>query len=263
MIKSFLPLLAIAASTEIFPPTINFKNIEPMSEKSFSMKLKPDDIVMKLDTILVFTPYVNGKPQSIKYNINGKTKDVYFAAFSVSAIDKLKKDILAKLPIDEQRIAFVPSSLAVFDSRIRNLINVEDDNFEIVHIPDPDQISDAERLFLKQGYPEDKVNYAINNSPIIFCTKPSIIVTEKDKTSIPCSTDYKTIKNIVDMTKPKKKNWFDKGKKPEVVAMTLNQFIDTLKNSDDPSVKDLRVIPTPSSVKVVNEVLKSKETKNK
>ena len=38
MIKSFLPLLAIAASTQVFPPTINFENIEPMSEKSFSMR---------------------------------------------------------------------------------------------------------------------------------------------------------------------------------------------------------------------------------
>ena len=74
-------------------------------------------------------------------------------------------------------------------------------------------------------------------SPIIFFTKPSIILTDKDKTSINCSTDYKTIKNIVKRAKPKKKNWFYRGQKPEVVAMTLNQFIDTLKNSEDPSIK--------------------------
>lgn len=48
-------------------------------------------------------------------------------------------------------------------------------------------------------------------SPIIFFTKPSIILTDKDKTSINCSTDYKTIKNIVKRAKPKKKNWFYRG----------------------------------------------------
>ena len=88
-------------------------------------------------------------------------------------------------------------------------------------------------------------------------------MTDNDKTSIIVQLFIKTIKNIVDRTKPKKKNWFERGKKPEVVAMTLNQFIDTLKNSEDPSVKELTVIPTPSSVNVVNEVLKNKETKNK
>ena len=43
------------------------------------------------------------------------------------------------------------------------------------YIPDPDEMSAAERLLLNQGYPEDKVNYAINDFSIIFCTKSSII----------------------------------------------------------------------------------------
>ena len=54
-------------------------------------------------------------------------------------------------------------------------------------------------------------------------------MTDNDKTSIIVQLFIKTIKNIVDRTKPKKKNWFDRGKKPDVAAMTLNQFIDTLK----------------------------------
>tara|TARA_B100001093_G_C26827083_1_gene1014500 strand:+ start:1260 stop:2057 length:798 start_codon:yes stop_codon:yes gene_type:complete len=262
MFKSLIPLLAIAGSTQFFTPPVNHQSIEPMNEQNSSISLSPKEAIMKLDTILVFTPYLDGKPQSFKYNVKGKERDVYFAAFSVSAIDKLKRDILSKIQIDVQSTAFKPASLAVFDSKIRELRTNSKEDFDVVFIPDPDQIEVAQRLLLKQGYPENKVDFALNNSPMIFCTKPSIILKnndQSDNTSIPCSTDYKTIKNIVDMTKPTKKNWFSKGIKPEVIALTLNQFIETLNNSEDPSVKELRVIPTPSSVNVINEVIKMKE----
>ena len=36
--------------------------------------------------------------------------------------------------------------------------------------------------------------------------------------------------------------------------MTLNQFIDTLKNSEDPGIKEFTVIPTPFNISIVNEV---------
>ena len=80
---------------------------------------------------------------------------------------------------------------------------------------------------------------------------------KKTKTSyIPCSTDYITMKGLVDKAKIKKKYPWSKVEKPKVMAIPLNQFISTLRTSEEDNIKEIRVIPTPSSIKVINQVNK-------
>ena len=40
------------------------------------------------------------------------------------------------------------------------------------------------------------------------------------------------------------------------MAIPLNQFISTLRTSEEDNIKEIRVIPTPSSIKVINQVNK-------
>ena len=80
---------------------------------------------------------------------------------------------------------------------------------------------------------------------------------KKTKTSyIPCSTDYVTMKGLVDKAKIKKKYPWSKVEKPKVMAIPLNQFISTLRTSEEDNIKEIRVIPTPSSIKAINQVNK-------
>ena len=89
---------------------------------------------------------------------------------------------------------------------------------------------------------------------------PTVTATEKKTKSsyIPCSTDYKTMKGLVDKAKIKKKYPWSKVQKPKVMAIPLNQFINTLKTSEENNIKEIKVIPTPSSLKVINQVNSNK-----
>tara|TARA_B100000886_G_C20355546_1_gene462816 strand:- start:820 stop:945 length:126 start_codon:yes stop_codon:yes gene_type:complete len=40
------------------------------------------------------------------------------------------------------------------------------------------------------------------------------------------------------------------------MAIPLNQFISTLRISEEENIKEIRVIPTPSSIKAINQVNK-------
>ena len=40
------------------------------------------------------------------------------------------------------------------------------------------------------------------------------------------------------------------------MAIPLNQFISTLRTSEEDNIKEIRVIPTPSSINVINQVNK-------
>ena len=97
-------------------------------------------------------------------------------------------------------------------------------------------------------------------NPIIFCPNPTVTATDKTtkSTYIPCSTDYITMKGLVDKTKIKKKYPWSKVNKPKVMAIPLSQFINTLRTSEDDNVKEIKVIPTPSSLKVINQVNSNK-----
>ena len=59
--------------------------------------LKPNEVETKLDTIIVFTPSdKNGVPKSYEFDIDGKKKNIYFAAFSPSALNFLSEKILSQ-----------------------------------------------------------------------------------------------------------------------------------------------------------------------
>ena len=64
------------------------------------------------------------------------------------------------------------------------------------------------------------------------------------------------MKGLVDKAKIKKKYPWSKVEKPKVMAIPLNQFISTLRTSEEDNIKEIRVIPTPSSINVINQVNK-------
>ena len=109
---------------------------------------------------------------------------------------------------------------------------------------------------IEQGYKKENIDNVVQNSPMVFCPNPTVTATEKNTKSsyIPCSTDYKTMKSLVDKAKIKKKYPWSKVQKPKVMAIPLNQFINTLKTSQENNIKEIKVIPTPSSLKVINQV---------
>ena len=65
------------------------------------------------------------------------------------------------------------------------------------------------------------------------------------------------MKGLVDKVNIKKKNPWSTVEKPKVImAIPLNQFISTLRTSEKENIKEIRVIPTPSSIKAINQVNK-------
>ena len=64
------------------------------------------------------------------------------------------------------------------------------------------------------------------------------------------------MKGLVDKAKIKKKYPWSKVKKPKVMAIPLNQFVSTLRTSEEDNIKEIRVIPTPSSLKIINQANK-------
>ena len=92
----------------------------------------------------------------------------------------------------------------------------------------------SKKLLLAQGYQKDNIDNFVQNNPMVFCPNPTVTATDKKtKTSyIPCSTDYVTMKVLVDKAKIKKKYPWSKVEKPKVIAIPLNQFISTLRTSE-------------------------------
>ena len=64
----------------------------------------------------------------------------------------------------------------------------------------------SKKLLLEQGYQKDNIDNFVQNNPMVFCPNPTVTATDKKtKTSnITCSTDYITMKGLVDKVKIKK-----------------------------------------------------------
>ena len=231
----------------------------PLTKLEFDMlALTPKEVETKLDTIILFTPSdENGKPLSFEFDVNGNKKNIYFAAFSPTAINFLDKKVISQSNDKNLKYTYTPKSLAKFTS----IIEVEKDKtkkklLEVMYIPDPEQAKISKTLLLEQGYEKDMVDNVVQNNPMIFCPNPTVTAKEKNSNSsyIPCSTDYVTMKGLIEKTKIKKKYPWSKVNKPKVMAIPLSQFINTLKTSEEDNIKQLRVIPTPSSIKVINQL---------
>jgi hypothetical protein len=62
------------------------------------------------------------------------------------------------------------------------------------------------------------------------------------------------MKGLVDKSKIKKKYPWSKVEKPKVMAIPLSQTRNTLKTSEEDNIKSLKIIPTPSSLKIINKI---------
>ena len=245
------PLIAVAATTLS----------SPISKIEFDMiALTPKQVETKLDSIILFTPSdKEGIPMSFEFDVDGNKKKIYFAAFSPSAINFLNDRVISQSKDKESKYTYSPKSLSKFSSLIEIEKNKsKKDVLDVIYIPDPDQAQISKKLLLEQGYQKDNIDNFVQNNPMVFCPNPTVTATDKKtKTSyIPCSTDYVTMKGLVDKTKIKKKYPWSKVEKPKVMAIPLNQFISTLRTSEEDNIKEIRVIPTPSSINVINQVNK-------
>ena len=245
------PLVAVAATTLS----------SPLSKIELDMiALTPKQVETKLDSIILFTPTdKEGIPMSFEFDVDGNKKNIYFAAFSPSAINFLNDRVISQSKDKESKYTYSPKSLSKFSSLIEIEKNKsKKDVLDVIYIPDPDQAQISKKLLLEQGYQKDNIDNFVQNNPMVFCPNPTVTATDKKtKTSyIPCSTDYITMKGLVDKTKIKKKYPWSKVEKPKVMAIPLNQFIITLRTSEEDNIKEIRVIPTPSSINVINQVNK-------
>ena len=236
----------------------------PLSNIEFNMlALTPKEVEIKLDSIILFTPSnKDGTPISFEFDVNGDKKNIYFAAFSPTAINFLNNKILSQSKDKEIKYTYSPKSLSKFSS----LIEIEKEKskkqiLDIIYIPDPDQAEISKKLLLEQGYKKDNIDNVIQNNPMFFCPNPTVTATDKNtkSTYIPCSTDYTTMKGLVDRAKIKKKYPWSKVEKPKVMAIPLAQFINTLRTSEEDNVKEIKVIPTPSSLKIINQINSKKK----
>ena len=231
----------------------------PFSKIEFNMRaLTPKEVETKLDSIILFTPSdKNGSPISFEFDIEGNKKNIYFGAFSPSATKFLTEKVLPQSKDKETKYIYTPKSLSKFNSLLEIEKKKSKKNvLDIMYIPDPDQAEISRELLLEQGYKEENISNIVQNNPIIFCPNPTVTASEKNSktTYIPCSTDYITMKGLVDKAKIKKKYPWSKVNKPKVMAIPLSQFISTLRTSEEDNVKEIRVIPSPSSLKVINQV---------
>ena len=240
----------------------------------------PNSVVeTKLDTIIVFMPSNKGEPRSIPYKIEGQIRNVYFAAFSSTAVEDIITDLTKRekkgwfgflrgifpkgnqsetsttKPFEAKDLKFEPASLSKFDSLIQPKLE-ENSNARVLYIPDPSQRKFSKKLLKSQGIKGRKLREVLDKVPIVFCPQPSLLATikvgpSKGETFVPCSTDYKTVKTILDNSiaaNPKVKE-----QKPKVVAITLPQFARLLTVGNSSDVEQLRVLPTPSSLKYIKK----------
>ncbi|MDA9707581.1 hypothetical protein N9U98_01665 [Prochlorococcus sp. AH-736-K21] len=233
----------------------------PSSKIDLNMvALTPKEVETKLDSIILFTPTdKEGIPMSFEFDVDGNKKKIYFAAFSPSAINFLNDRVIPQSKDKELKYTYSPKSLTKFSSLIEIEKNKsKKDVLDVVYIPDPEQAQISKELLLDQGYQKDNIDNFIQNNPMVFCPNPTVTATDKKtKTSyIPCSTDYITMKGLVDKAKIQKKYFWSKVNKPKVMAIPLTQFINTLRTSEEDNIKEIRVIPTPSTIKLINQANK-------
>ena len=236
----------------------------PLSNIEFNMlALTPKEVETKLDSIILFTPSdKEGIPMSFEFDVDGNKKNIYFAAFSPSAINFLNDKVISQSKDKEVKYIYTPKSLSKFSSLIETEKNKSKKQLlDIIYIPDPEQTEISKKLLLEQGYKEENIDNFVQNNPMVFCPNPTVTATEKNtkSTYIPCSTDYITMKGLVDKAKIKKKYPWSKVEKPKVMAIPLSQFINTLRTSEEDNIKEIKVIPTPSSLKVINQINSKKK----
>ena len=225
-----------------------------------AVALPADQVVEKLDTIIVFAPVDTSSPSSpkpLKFELNGKSRNVFFAAFSPSAVKQIINDRLIpqKLP-NAKNIKFGAFSLSKFDSLIESKLDSKG-NYRVIYVPDPLQMPFAEKLLIKQGNSPNDTRKLVKDMPVVFCPTPPIMATPnsgalKGETFIPCSTDYKSVKSFIDKGIETNKDL--RKKSPSVVAIPLTNFASMLTKSSQADIGNIRVLPNPSNVKALQNL---------
>ena len=138
-----------------------------------------------------------------------------------------------------------------------------DKDSRVIYVPDPDQVSITEKLLIKQGLKRAVAAKVANGMPAVFCPRPAIKATPnsgplKGQTFVPCSTDYKTVQKMVEKgiaSSPELKK-----SKPEVLAIPVSNFAAMLAQGDEKGLGEIRVLPSPSTIKAIEELRSSAAT---
>lgn len=225
-----------------------------------ALALPADKVASTLDSIIVFSPIttqVSGEIQPLNYELDGESRSVYFAAFSPSAVQKIiKEKITPQNPELAKSLKFAPFSLSKFDSTVQPSLQLNKDS-RVIYVPDPDQVSITEELLIRQGAKKADAAMVAKTSPAVFCPQPAIKATPgsgplKGQSFVPCSTDYKTVQEMVD--KGVSTNAALKKTKPVVVAIPMRNFAAMLAKGDTKDVGEIRVLPTPSTLKALQQL---------
>jgi hypothetical protein len=218
-------------------------------------------VVSKFDNVIVYAPIVesssSAQPRALDFNLNGESRSVYFAAFSPSAIEQIVDERLVPQKFkDAKKIKFAPFSLSKFDALIAPSLN-NDANSRVLYVPDPVQVPLAEALLIKQGADKIAAAKVAKEMPMVFCPQPAIKATPgsgplKGQTFVPCSTDYKTVKSMID--KGIKTNTSLQESSLSVVAIPLRNFSSLLMKSKASDVDDYRILPNPVNFNFLKEL---------
>ena len=158
----------------------------PLSNIEFNMlALTSKEVETKLDSIILFTPSdKDGNPMSFEFDVDGNKKNIYFAAFSPTAINYLNDKVISQSKDKEIKFTYTPKSLSKFSE----LIEIEKKKskkevLDIIYIPDPEQKEISKKLLLEQGYKKDNIDNFVQNNPMVFCPNPTVTATEKNTKS--------------------------------------------------------------------------------
>jgi hypothetical protein len=230
------------------------------------LALPPDQVSSKLDTIIVFSP-INPKTsdqiQPLSYKLDGESRSVYFAAFSPSAVQQvIKERITPQNPDLAKTVQFGAFSLSKFDATVQSNLQL-DKNSRVIYVPDPEQVSITEKLLIEQGAKKADAAKVAEVVPAVFCPQPAIKVTPsagtlKGQSFIPCSTDYQTVQDMVKKgmaTSPALRK-----SKPKVIAIPLSNFASLLAKSEAKDVGEIRVLSSPASLKVIEQLRSTANT---
>lgn len=224
------------------------------------LALPADQVSSKLDTIIVFSPINPKSPGNVlplNYKLDGESRSVYFAAFSPAAVQQVIKQKITPQNSDlAKTIKFAPFSLAKFDSTVQPNLG-RDKNTRVIYVPDPAQVSIAEKLLIEQGAKKADAVKVAASIPVVFCPQPAIKATPgsgplKGQTFVPCSTDYQTVKDMVD--KGIATNASLKKSNTKVLAIPMTNFTSMLLEGDQKALGDVRVLPSPSTVKAIQQL---------
>lgn len=228
-----------------------------------ALALPPDQVASKLDSIIVFAPVnpkASGEIQPLTFKLDGASRSVYFAAFSPSAVQQVIKERIApQNPELVKTLKFAPFSLAKFDATVQPNLQ-SDKNSRVIYVPDPEQVPITEKLLVQQGAKQADAVKVATAIPAVFCPQPAIKATPnsgplKGQSFVPCSTDYQTVQAMVDKGAATSADL--KKSNPKVVAIPMTTFASMLAKGDAKAVGDIRVLPTPTTLKAIEQLRSS------